>query len=282
MISSSTSLLSFERRQFPQSRSPILDQEDYDQAAERLSNSQTVEAKNHVLLHTTSAARGAYHAFERHQLLQAGAKPSEADIIASRTFDRFGESALRRLDGPAALSIETASRAVEYHDEPYLKFTQEHVFKLGTNWRIRAYLGEYLFPFKTGKQPVSTPRDRIAHVLTADYPALYVKQTILDLYSARHLRKPYQGGGRVIHQLSALDELLMRQTCKTSFHWRVEVDWVEVATLLDHRTAHVLAQLLAGRTVAEIGKTNYNYFRRQFPRIRQAVLSCQHRRLSFH
>jgi hypothetical protein len=89
-------------------------------------------------------------------------------------------------------------------------------------------------------------------------------------YFDQHPRRGAKPG--VEDQLSASDEL---QAVSFSLRWRITIDWDEVGGLLNDRTARELGQVRAGYSVEEMGKTNYNHFREQLPRIRKAAFDVQ-------
>lgn len=176
--------------------------------------------------------------------------------------------------GDIKFAIETAQLAARFNDEAFLAFAQEQVFGLGVGLPKRAYLARYLHPYPITPQN-SSPSERLAHILSTKNPALYVKQAVLDQTAIRHTVRRQLANGRPVLRLSALDELVLVESCSFSLRWRIQVDWDEVGECLDDRTARELEQVLSGMSVQEIGKTHYNHFRRQVPTIRKIVFDLQ-------
>lgn len=73
-----------------------------------------------------------------------------------------------------------------------------------------------------------------------------------------------------------IDELFAERQLNEGFRWRYRLDWDEVAQACDDRTARELEQVLSGASVEEMGKANYEHFRRAIPKIRGIAWQLQH------
>jgi hypothetical protein len=107
--------------------------------------------------------------------------------------------------------VETAQLAVAFHDDTFLKLAQEHFFDLGVWWKTRARLAEYLHPYGTGNRSV-TPEKRLAKILNAADPALYVRQSYADRFHLRHHSKGIKLGGQPVLRLDGLPEIVASVT----------------------------------------------------------------------
>jgi hypothetical protein len=265
--------------QFPLTRFPLPPPEAYAEAGVRLAQTQSPEEKVQLIDGIVSSVRGSYLAFEKSRSRHRGDVPDMADRALEREFDQWSRPIMNRADSTTCWAIDAAVRSVRYHDDDLLLFVQEQVLELGCGRQMRAHLAEYLHPYQTGAQPVPTPEERIQSLLGTEHPVLYIRQTMRNLHSVRHTVKPFQVCGKAVLQLSALDELMASRP-QFSLRWGLKVDWDDVGNALDLRTAQELEQVLSGHSVEQMGKTNYNHFRQQLPRIRKLVLDVR-RTLNF-
>jgi hypothetical protein len=271
--------LELERHQFPLSRFPLPPPEAYVEADAELSQAsqaEDYETRDRIVYDVVGLARGSYCAFEESLYREQGRAPASAESTFNRYYRPvFQNKVMDRADSTACFAIDAATQSVLYNDEPCLQFVQEHVLGLGSSLRTRADLAAYLHPYQTGALPVMSPEERFAKVLSANDAALFVKQSFLDRHRVRHRVKPFQLGGADVWPLSAIDELTLHESSSFGLRWRIPIDWDEMADYLDDRTARELEQVLSGLSVEEIGKTNYNHFRRQLPQIRKLAFDLQ-------
>jgi hypothetical protein len=180
----------------------------------------------------------------------------------------------RTEDASARFAIATAQMAVRFNDDAFLEFAQDRVFGLGTGWRTRARLADYLYPYPIYRE--TSPEGRLEHILGADNPGLFVKQCVRDLFSVRHGEKRQTANHQPLEQASreAIDDLLAECHFETSYRFRLRVQWEQIADLMASegdkqgvRTARELRQILDGATIAEMGEKNYRHFRNSLHRI---------------
>lgn len=255
----------------------------YNRAAEELTQAENSPESELILFRTVATARALYQLYEERLLLQESHDAKWVQSVAHRKFDEIRSSLVCRPDWVAALAVDTAIKCIPFNDEAYLTFAQEHVFGLTPGLLTRERLARYLHPYRTGLQPVKSPEDRLAEALSANDAALFVRQSVQGPYCIRHRVKvkPFKLDGKDVLQLSAIDKLKLDESCSFGLRWRINVNWDEVAECLDDRTVRELRQTLAGSSVEEMGKTDYNHFREQLPRIRKIVFDLHRLSLKF-
>lgn len=149
--------------------------------------------RQELMLTSAQMARGLYMGHEHKLLVQEGRELSEAasavrvehDELPVDPFFRPGE------DGDTGfvkrLIADTAVKAVRFSDENYLALVQEHCFELGggrdnATMEYRAGLAEFLWPCNARIR-----QKRVNDILRANDPFLYVRASVRDKISIRHL-----------------------------------------------------------------------------------------------
>jgi hypothetical protein len=145
--------------------------------------------------------------------------------------------------------------------------------------QLDPHLAEVLLGMRQIDGEIDLPGDmtvkrRGRKVSLASFEDDQIRDKLIEFARARRSSEQKHTAGSREHQMEAVDEL-SAAALSFSLRWRISIDWNEVGELLDDRTAGELEQVLHGCSVEEMGKTNYNHFREQLPRIRKAALDVQ-------
>jgi hypothetical protein len=217
----------------------------------------------------------------RAQGLFDDAPATVADTLA--TFNRL-ESCFRFVQSIERPELTRAKRLAdslkrrESDHEVFLSAYRGELGLLGSG--LDAYIAQVLLGMRMIDGELNLPGDLTVirskrEIPIAQFSDAEIRHRVLNFARAR---RDFDQKARMceagIEQLSAVDEL---EIAKLSFslRWRISIDWNDVGQMLDDRTAHELNQVLAGCPVAEMGKTAYNHFREQLPRIRKIAFDVR-------
>jgi hypothetical protein len=205
-----------------------------------------------------------------------------ADVLrrldASFHFERW----LTRPELAQARSVADALMWVEAdHEEFLVMYCTKRLGLLGP--QLRPYVAQILLGLRSVRGELVLPGDMVAirnrrPIPLSSFPDDQIPSKLLAFARARMLFD--QNARRFVppceYQLLAVDEL---RKVSFQFRWRIDADWNDVKRMLDNRTAGELEQVLDGYSVKDMGKTNYNHFRAQLPRVRKAIFDVQRARI---